>query len=311
MTQMPAVTGIDKESAVSITQISQKIKDVLSENPQFRDIFLKGEISNFRKAVSGHIYFDLKDNKGILACGYFKDHQDEISNDLGDGIQIVTKGSLTSFEPKSQYQLKITKIAKNGRRQHLTRNKAPQREAGHGGPVLNNDGKKKVPPRPNKVGIIASKDSEAIQDILHVINSRNPKVETVMAHAKMQGEGAPSSIIKALNYLNEDTDSDVIILAKCSGNSEDLMAFNDEGLVRAVASRKKPVVTGIGHAEDMSLVDLAADVKATTPSTAAEAAVPEGHKSDLQKYRVVITALITVLVLLIIVFLIADGLISI
>lgn len=131
-------------------------------------------------------------------------------------------------------------------------------------------------------------------------------VEPVTAHATMQGEGAPSSIIKALKDLNDDPDIDVIILARGGGTSEDLMAFNDEGLVRAIASSKKPVIAGIGHAEDTSLADLAADVKATTPSTAAEAAVPEGHKSDIQKYRVVIAVLIALFVLLIVVFLLVG-----
>lgn len=301
MNQMPAVTGIDNENAVSITQISHKIKDVLSENPQFQDIFLKGEISNFRRPDSGHIYFDLKDDKSVLACAYFKYYQNDITKYLGNGIQIVAKGSLTSFEPKSQYQLKITKIAKVGEG-NISRETKRLKEKLDGEGLFNNDRKKKVPPHPKKVGIIASKSSEAIQDIFHVINSRSQTVETVTAHATMQGEGAPSSIIEALNYLNEDTDSDVIILARGGGTSEDLMAFNDEGLVRAVASSKKPVITGIGHAEDTSLTDLAADVKATTPSTAAEAAVPEDHKSDIQKYKVVIAALIALLVLLIVIF---------
>jgi exodeoxyribonuclease VII large subunit len=204
--------------------------------------------------------------------------------------QIVAKGSLTSFEPKSQYQLKITKIAQVGEGNISWETKRLREKLDWEG-LFNNDRKQKIPSQPKKMGIIASKNSEAIQDIFHVINSRNQMVETVTAHATMQGEGAPSSIIKALKDLNDDPDIDVIILARGGGTSEDLMAFNDEGLVRAIASSKKPVITGIGHAEDTSLADLAADVKATTPSTAAEAAVPKGHKSDIQKYRVVIAVL--------------------
>lgn len=306
MNQMPTVTGIDKENVVSVTQLSLKIKYVLAENPQFKDLTLEGEISNFRRSDKGHIYFDLKEEKGVLACVYFKDLQEEVSNDLGNGIQIVAKGSLTSFAPESQYQLKIMKIAQVGEgNTSLETKRLKEKLEGEG--LFNHDRKKKVPPRPKKVGIIASKNSKAIQDILNVINSRNPMMKSVMAYATIQGEGAPSSIIKALNDLNEEPDVDVIILARGGGTSEDFMAFNDESLVRAVASSKKPVVTGIGHAEDTSLVDLAADVKAATPSTAAEAAVPEGHKSDLQKYKVVIAVLITLLVLLILVFLLVGG----
>jgi len=212
---------------------------------------------------------------------------------------------LTSFAPKSQHQLKIMKIAQMGEGNTSLETKR-LREKLEGEGLFNHDRKKKVPPRPKKVGIIASKNSAAIKDILNVINSRNPMMKSVMAYATIQGEGAPSSIIKALNDLNEDPDVDVIILARGGGTSEDFMAFNDEGLVRAITSSKKPVITGIGHAGDTCLVDLAADVKATTPSTAAEAAVPEGHKSDLQKYKVVIAALIALLVLLILVFLLVG-----
>lgn len=128
-----------------------------------------------------------------------------------------------------------------------------------------------------------------------------------MAYATTRGEGAPFSIIKALKDLNENPDVDEIILARGGGPSEDFMAFNDEALVRAIASSKKPVITGIGHSGNSCLADLAADYVATTPSTAAEAAVPESHKSDLQKYKVAIVGLIVLLVFLIIVFLLAGG----
>jgi len=311
MNQMPATTGIDKENAVySVTQLSRKIKYVLAENPQFKDLLLEGEISNFRRPDSGHIYFDLKDENTVIACVYFKYLQDGGSKDLGNGTQIVARGSLISFESRSQYQLKITKITKIGEGKHSLETKRLREKLEDEG-LFDDDRKMKVPAKPKNIGIITSKNSEAVQDILNVISSRNPMMKPTMAYATIQGEGAPSSIIKALKDLNEDPDVDVIVLARGGGTSEDFMAFNDEGLVRAVASSKKPVITGIGHAVDLCLADMAADVKATTPSTAAEAAVPNYQKSALQKYKVVIAALIALLVLLILVFLIIVGLISI
>jgi len=304
---MPAVTGNDNENVIySVTQLSRKIRDILAGNPQFKDLFLEGEISNLRRPDSGHTYFDLKDETSVLACVYFKNLQAEVCNDLGNGIQIVARGSLISFEPRSQYQLKITKITQVGEG-NTSRELKHLREKLEAEGLFNYDRKKKVPLRPRKVGVIASKNSDAEQDILNVFNSCKPTIKPVMAYATTRGEGAPFSIIKALKDLNENPDVDEIILARGGGPSEDFMAFNDEALVRAIASSKKPVITGIGHSGNSCLADLAADYVATTPSTAAEAAVPESHKSDLQKYKVAIVGLIVLLVFLIIVFLLAGG----
>jgi len=286
---MPSITGIAKEdldlanvdpSAIrSVADLSRNIKNALAANPQLNNLLLKGEISNFVRAASGHIYFNLTDENCALACAYFRHLQEAGLNDLGNGMQIVAMGSVTSYEPKSQYQLNIKKIIPIGDgKSSLKLKKLREKLEAEG--LFNQDRKKPIPLLPRKVGIITSKDSASIQDILSMVDSRSPNMNLVMAYAIMQGEGAPNSIIRALNYLNGVNDLDVIILARGGGPLEDFMPFNDEGLVRAIASSTKPVITGIGHEIDTCLADLAADFRASTPSAAAKASV-----TDIQELR--------------------------
>lgn len=286
---MPSETGIapnsldlpniDPTAIYSVTELSQNIKHVLSTNAQFNDILLKGEISNFARAASGHIYFNLKDENCVIACALFRHLQETGCNDLGDGIQVVAMGSVTAYEPRSQYQLTIKKIMPIGDGVSSLKLKR-LREKLEGEGLFDEDRKKPIPCLPGKVGIITSKDSAAITDILTVANSRCPKIDLVMAYATLQGENAPGSITQALNHLIKAGDVDAIILARGGGPSEDFKAFNDEALVRAIASSPKPIITGIGHERDTCLADLAADFRASTPSTAAKVAIP-----DIQELR--------------------------
>jgi exodeoxyribonuclease VII large subunit len=200
-------------------------------------------------------------------------------NELGDGMQVVAIGSMTTYEPRSQYQLIIKRIIPIGDGvSSLKLNRLKEKLEGDG--LFNQDRKKPIPRLPRKVGIITSKDSAAITDILTVVNSRCPKMDLVMAYATLQGDNSPRSIIQALSHLIKASDVDSIILARGGGPSEDFKTFNDEALVRSIASSPKPIITGIGHERDTCLADLAADFRASTPSTAAKAAIP-----DIQELR--------------------------
>jgi exodeoxyribonuclease VII large subunit len=270
----PDLINIDSEDIYSVTELSQNIKQVFSTNSQFNDIVLKGEIFNFNWASSGHIYFSLKDENCVIACAFFKHLQTKDCGDLGEGIQVLAMGSVTCYEPRSQYQLNIKKIITIGDGIYSLKLKR-LRDKLEGEGLFSQDRKKHIPSLPRKVGIVTSKDSAAIKDILSVVNLRFPKMNLVMAYATLQGDGAPQSIIQALSRLTKAIGVDTIILARGGGPSEDFKAFNDEGLVRAIASSAKPIITGIGHEEDMCLADLAADFRASTPSTAARAAIPD------------------------------------
>ena len=265
---------IDPCDIYSVAELSQGFKQILSRTPQFNDILLKGEISNFVAPTSGHIYFDLKDERNIIACAFFRHLQTEESIDLRNGLQVVAAGSLTIYEPKSQYQFNIKKIISI--RDGISSLKAKQlRDKLERDGLFLQERKKPIPALPRKVGIITSKNSAAIKDILNVVGTRFPKMNLIMAYANIQGDGASGNIIQALRTLIEIKDVDVIVLARGGGSPEDFSAFNDEELVRVISSSTKPVITGIGHEGDVSLVDMAADFRASTPTNAAMAAVPD------------------------------------
>jgi exodeoxyribonuclease VII large subunit len=268
------LVNIDQNDIYSVTELSGNIKQVLSATPQFNDILLKGEISNFVQATSGHIYFSLKDQNCAIACAFFRYLQAAGCSDLGDGIQAVAMGTVVVYEPKSQYQLNIKKIIPIGDGiSSLKLKRLRDKLEGEG--LFSQDRKKPIPILPKKIGIITSKGSAAIKDILTVVNARCPNIGLVMAYVILQGNGAPGNIILALNSLSKFKDIDAIILARGGGPSEDFMAFNDEELVRAIASGTKPIIAGVGHERDVCLTDLAADFRASTPSTAARAAIPD------------------------------------
>ena len=270
----PDLVNIDPDDIYSVTELSQNIKQFFSATPQFNDILLKGELSNFVQAASGHIYLNLKDENCVIACAFFRHLQTEGCGDLGNGIQVVAMGSVMVYEPRSQYQLSIKKIIPIGNGiSSLNLKRLREKLEAEG--LFSQDRKKPIPILPRKIGIITSKDSAAIKDILTVVNARCPKMDLVMAYVTLQGNGAPQSIIQALSSLAKIKDIDAIILARGGGPSEDFMAFNDEELVRAIASSTKPIITGVGHERDVCLADLAADVRASTPSTAAKVAIPD------------------------------------
>lgn len=267
------LVNLDPTAIYSVTELSQNIKKVLSSNPQFNNVLLKGEVSNFARAASGHIYFNLIDERCAIACAFFRNFQETWCNDMGDGIQVVAMGSIMVYEPRSQYQLNISKIIPLGDGIiSLRLKRLKDKLEGEG--LFSQERKKPLPLLPRKVGILTSKDSAAITDILTVVNSQCPKMDLMMAYATIQGDGASRSIIQALKRLDNASDVDTIILARGGGPSEDFTVFNDEELVRAIASSTKPIITGIGHERNTCLADLAADVRASTPSTAAKVAVP-------------------------------------
>ena len=183
-------------------------------------------------------------------------------------------GSVVVYEPRSQYQVSIKKIIPIGDGISSLKLKR-RRETLETEGLFSQDRKKPIPCLPRKIGIITSKDSAAIKDILTVVNARSPKMDLVMAYVTLQGNGAPGNIILALSSLAKIKDIDAIMLARGGGPSEDFMAFNDEELVRAIASSTKPIITGLGHERDVCLADLVADFRASTPSTAAKAAIPD------------------------------------
>lgn len=271
--------GIAPSKIQSVSVLSQNIKQILSTHPGFTSVLVLGEVTNFNKASSGHIYFSLKDEKSEIACTFFKSRHKNVDFDLDNGLQVLVKGAITTYEPRSQYRLNIIQILPVGEGISLLRLKRLKEKLAKEG-LFDESIKKPIQILPRKIGIITSKNGAALKDILKVVETRFLRMNIVIVPVMVQGEAASKDIISGLTLLSTIDEVDTIILARGGGSAEELMVFNDEALVRAISASNKPIVTGIGHEKDTTLADLVADLRASTPSTAAKAAV-----SDVEKLK--------------------------
>ena len=277
--QIQETYGIAPSEILSVRVLSKNIKQILATHPSFNSVLVLGEVTDFNKASSGHIYFSLKEEKSEIACILFKSMQRDVDFDFDNGLQVLVKGELTTYEPRSRYQINIRQILPIGEGLSLLKRKRLKEKLAKEG-LFEDTRKKIIPILPRKIGIITSKNGAAIEDILNVVESRFPKMSIVIAPVKVQGEDASEDIIRGLKHLSKIDEVDTIILARGGGSAEELSVFNDEALVRAISSSNKPIVTGIGHEKDITLADLVADLRASTPSTAAKIAV-----SDVEKLK--------------------------
>lgn len=279
-------TQIDKEFSVS--EISNKIKELLENN--FGYIKVKGEISGFKIVSSGHAYFNLKENTAILACTCWRPVLSKIQFPLNDGMEVVISGKLSSYAGNSRYQLSVENLQPAGLGamiQILNERKARLETEG-----LFNKLCKPIPFLPDKIGVITSITGAVIKDIIHRIRERFP-TRIIIWSVSVQGENSGNEIAEAIegfNNLENINRPDVIIVARGGGSIEDLWSFNDEILVRATYNSKIPIISAVGHETDYTLIDLAADKRAPTPTAAAEFATPVSSilKNTLQSYEKVL-----------------------
>ncbi|WP_341793629.1 MULTISPECIES: exodeoxyribonuclease VII large subunit [unclassified Rickettsia] len=265
---------IDNQSAkeFSVSEISNKIKELLESN--FGYVRVKGEISGLKIASSGHGYFNLKENTAILACTCWRPTLAKIKFPLTDGMEVVISGKLSGYSGNSRYQLSVDNLEPAGlgaMMQILNERKARLEKEG-----LFNKVRKKLPFLPTKIGVVTSITGAVIKDIIHRITDRFPS-RIIIWPVSVQGENAGNEIAEAIegfNNLEEVNKPDVIIVARGGGSIEDLWSFNDEILVRATFNSEIPIISAVGHEVDYTLIDLAADKRAPTPTAAAEFAVP-------------------------------------
>ena len=267
----------------TVTSITRHIKDWIESDTWLADCRVQGEISNFSKPSSGHIYFTLKDSGAQMRCVMWRTQAARLRTALRDGDQVEVHGQVTVYEASGQYQLIADSIQLSGEGllyQEFVRLKARLEAEG----LLDPAHKRSLPVRPGLIGIITSPTGAAIQDMLQTITRRYPIAQVLIAPAQVQGEGAPDSILQALHtLLNQSIPPDVILMARGGGSMEDLWCFNDERVVRAVAESPVPIVTGVGHETDFTLVDFASDLRAPTPTAAAELVTPD--QLDLRAYH--------------------------
>lgn len=257
-----------------VSEVNQYIKRTFAGDPILSNISVEGEISNFKHHYSGHMYFSLKDDKGKIKCVMFKNDNSSISMELKDGMKVVVKGYISVFERNGNYQLYVKSIKEEGLGElYIAFEKLKTKLEEEG--LFAEEYKKTIPYFPKKIGIVTSSTGAAIRDIITVIKRRFPIVELIIYPVLVQGKSAPLEISRGLKYFDSRDDIDLIITGRGGGSIEELFAFNDEGLARTIHAMDKPVISAVGHETDYTISDFVADLRAPTPSAAAELAVPE------------------------------------
>ena len=263
----------------SVTDLTRYLRDLLESDGTLQDIWVEGEVSNISRPASGHLYFTLKDSSAALRCVMWRNavmRQIHIP-DNGDAIEV--HGSLSIYEASGNYQLYADLIRPAGEGQlyqEFLRLKAKLEAEG----LFDAQRKSAIPRWPQTIGIVTSPTGAALRDMLNTINRRYPPVKVVLTPTPVQGDQAPGGIISAIETLNKLVKPDVILLARGGGSIEDLWAFNDEHVAQAIFASQAPIITGIGHETDFTIADFAADLRAPTPTAAAELATP--NQVDLQ-----------------------------
>ena len=260
--------------SLSVSDITRYLRELMDSDEILRSVWVQGEISNLSRPSSGHIYFTLKDPTSALKCVIWKMTAARLPIFLQSGMAIEAHGAISVYERDGQYQLYVDAVRLAGEGalyQEYLRLKARLEAEG----LFDEENKRPLPEMPCRIGIVTSPTGAALQDMLNTLRRRFPLAEVIVSPAPVQGEEAPPALVKALALLNELRDVDVILVARGGGSLEDLWAFNDERVVRAIADSRVPVITGIGHETDFTLSDFAADQRAPTPTAAAELAVPD------------------------------------
>ncbi|MEK6753035.1 MAG: exodeoxyribonuclease VII large subunit [Chloroflexota bacterium] len=255
---------------LTVSQLTFRIRKLLEGDIELQDVWVEGEISNLSRPASGHIYFTLKDKNASLKCVMWKADAMRSRPNLQEGAAVEAHGRIAVYEPQGQYQLIASLIQPKGEGalfQEFLRLKAMLEAEG----LFDPERKREIPERPQIIGIVTSATGAALRDMLNTILRRQPMLQVILAPSPVQGVDAPPALVKAIQSLDLQS-PDLIILARGGGSIEDLWAFNDERVVRAVAESKAPVICGVGHETDFTLCDFAADLRAPTPTAAAELA---------------------------------------
>jgi exodeoxyribonuclease VII large subunit len=256
----------------TVSRLTFYIRKLLEENETLQDVWVQGEISNLSRPASGHVYFTLKDQSAALKCVMWKTSAMRLGIALQDGAEVAVHGRIGVYEVSGQYQLyadQIRSVGEGALYQEFLRLKSMLEAEGLFAP----ERKRSIPMFPRRIGIVTSATGAALRDMLNILRRRLPLVEIIFAPSPVQGIEAPPALVNAIQSLVLQS-PDVILLARGGGSIEDLWAFNDERVVRAVAMSVVPVICGVGHETDFTLCDFAADLRAPTPTAAAELATP-------------------------------------
>ncbi len=263
-----------KPEPISVSQLNKYIKNKVDQDEYLNNVLIKGEISNFKHHYTGHMYFTLKDNNSLIKCIMFKSYTPHLNFVPKDGMSVIVLGTVSVFERDGVYQIYCKAMQQEGigdLYKEYEKLKAKLNEEG----LFAESHKKKIPLYSKRIGVLTSETGSVIRDIINVSTRRNPNVYIKLLPVPVQGEGAGKKIADAINLMNERNLADIIIVARGGGSLEDLWPFNEEIVARAIYNSELPVISAVGHETDFSISDFVADLRAPTPSAAAELAVPD------------------------------------
>lgn len=266
-----------KDNALTVSQLTELIKTMLEGS--FQNIILKGEISNYKPSSSGHLYFSLKDSDSQISAVMFRGAASALNFIPKDGMLVQVRGKITVYGPRGNYQIQVSSMIEAGAGNIMEMIEMRKRKLAAEG-LFDSARKRPIPFFPKTVGVVTSPNGAALRDILNIRRRRNDKVSVIVFPAIVQGENAADTIEYMIKIANEYNMCDVLIVGRGGGSLEDLLPFSEEKVVRAIAKSNIPVISAVGHEIDWALSDFAADVRAPTPSAAAEIAIP--RKSDIE-----------------------------
>lgn len=261
------------DAAVSVSDLNKYIKDKIANDEALNNVLVKGEISNFKNHYTGHMYFTLKDENSLIKCIMFKTYASNLKFMPKDGMKVMVFGTVSVFERDGVYQIYCKAMQEDGMGSLYTAYEELKAKLEQEG-LFAAEHKKKIPTMPRCIGVLTSNTGSVIRDIINVSTRRNPNVYIKLLPVPVQGEGAAAKIADAIKVMNEQNLADVIIVARGGGSLEDLWPFNEEVVARAIYDSKLPVISAVGHETDFTIADFVADLRAPTPSAAAELAVP-------------------------------------
>ena len=273
---------IQKPRVLSVSQINFYIKSIIENDGSLQFVLVTGEISNLTvHQRSGHIYLSLKDSNSVISAVMFAGNARRLRFRLENGMKVICRGRISVYEPSGRYQLYIEDMQPDGVGALTLAFEQLKKSLAQKG-LFDNAHKKPLPKFPKTIGVITSPTGAAVQDITNIIRRRFPSADIVLAPVLVQGESAPEQLVRAVNKFSASKIADVVIIGRGGGSAEDLWAFNDEQLAYAVYNCEIPIISGVGHETDFTVCDFVADVRASTPSAAAELAVPD--RQELMSY---------------------------
>jgi exodeoxyribonuclease VII large subunit len=265
------LSGSPGERPFTVGELTARVKELLEE--EFQSVWVVGEISNLTRARSGHVYLTLKDESAALGAVIWRSTAARLRFEPAEGMEVLARGRINVYAPRGQYQLDIRVLEPRGvGALQLAFEKLREKLEAEG--LFDPDRKRPIPYLPRRIGIVTSPTGAAVRDILKVLGRRLPRCSSLLYPARVQGEGAAEEVAAGVRALSGRGDLDVLIVGRGGGSIEDLWAFNEEAVARAIAASEVPVISAVGHEIDVTIADLVADVRAATPSAAAELAVP-------------------------------------